>query len=104
MSAVRSWAGTHAKGNCEPGQAGSCSHKQGLLCSGSASFSHLPRAPFPADLNKTLLIRFLFDTFPRLGQYIVFMSAKRKATSEDQPASADYTVLARRYRPQQFAE
>src|SRR5207249_2038221 len=26
--ALRGWKGTHAKGSCEPGQAGRCSHKQ----------------------------------------------------------------------------
>src|ERR1700693_1423412 len=31
MSAVRSRKGTHAKGSCEPGQAGRCSHKQRTL-------------------------------------------------------------------------
>src|SRR5437763_12644115 len=28
MPVVGSWEGTHAKGSCEPGQAGRCSHKQ----------------------------------------------------------------------------
>src|SRR5262249_59431375 len=45
--AAGGWKGTHAKGSCEPGQ----SRKEAAisnapLCSGSASFGHLPRALF----------------------------------------------------------
>ena len=29
------WEGSHAKGSCESGQAGRCSHKQWTLCSGA---------------------------------------------------------------------
>src|SRR6185369_10591227 len=89
--------GFHAKGSCEPGQAGRCSHKRRTLvqweCLFSISRGHLFFSPRPTpseDLRRPM--------------------AKRKAPAAANPVAekpvspAEYTVVARRYRPQQFAD
>src|SRR5437660_11294134 len=83
MPAERSWEGTHAKGSCEPGQAGRCSHKQCSL----VQWISLSRKPTAGSIFLTM--------------------AKRPATSTAEPPptpAQGYTVLARRYRPQQFRD
>ncbi len=51
MPAVWSWKGTHAKGSCEPGQAGRCSHKQPYLVQWIRLFWRRPRAPFTNEIR-----------------------------------------------------
>src|SRR5262245_11831687 len=90
MPAVRNRKGTHAKGSCEPGQAGRCSHKQRTL----VQWTSLLRRPAAGAFFRVSFVR----TTPM---------AKRKPSASpdaEAPASAEYTVLARRYRPQQFAD
>src|SRR5439155_21957985 len=79
MPVVGSWEGTHAKGSCEPGQAGRCSHKQRPLVQW-ISLSRKPAA----------------------GTFIL----KSEIRNSNMTASVgeNYTVLARRYRPQQLAD
>src|SRR5438105_14573163 len=85
MPAIRGRKGTHAKGSCEPGQAGRCSHKQ-----------------------RTLVQWISLFLLPVAGAFLrPAAMAKRKTSISSQSAAgrADgYTVLARRYRPQQFAD
>src|SRR5260370_17111834 len=51
MPAVWSWKGTHAKGSCEPGQAGRCSHKQPTLVQWISLLRRRPRAPFSTQVS-----------------------------------------------------
>lgn len=70
MPVVGIWEGTHAKGSCEPGQAGRCSHKQRSLVQW---ISLSPKTTAGAFFGLTV-------------------------------NTEAYTVLARRYRPQQFRD
>src|SRR6516225_10636472 len=78
MPAVRSWEGTHAKGSCEPGQAGRCSHKQ-----------------------RTLVRWISLSRKPAAG---AFFLGRQNSMGETRSSAEGYTVLARRYRPQQFRD
>src|SRR5215831_2018579 len=103
MPADRHREGTHAKGSCEPGQAGRCSHKQRTLVQWTILF-RLPGA------GRSVLAPGLqprgFPPHFGSGPGTKDM-AKQKSPPPTAPAAADpagYTVLARRYRPRQFAD
>src|SRR5260370_12471875 len=81
MPVARGWKGTHAKGSCEPGQAGRCSHKQRTLVQWISLFH-----------------------FPTAGAFFLFAASRNTMAKRTAPPAPEYTVLARRYRPQQFAD
>src|SRR5438270_7708170 len=90
MPAVRGREGTHAKGSCEPGQAGRCSHKQRPL----VQWISLSQSPFRGrDYNSPWA--------KSHGLFSWSAMAKKKTTSAIKPpapaapAGVEYTVLAR---------
>src|SRR5438309_4951968 len=120
MPVVGSWEGTHAKGSCEPGQAGRCSHKQRPLVQwislsqqpAVGTFFSCPRAPLRIRLRQTNSRACNRKCYARMAKRkpspgaseSPSRSAAGKNLSSRQESDSTYTVLARRYRPQQFAE
>src|ERR1700730_4723649 len=137
MPAVRSLEGTHAKGSCEPGQGGRCSHKQrplvqwislsGPPAAGSIFFVGAARQAEPTQGKRNrrqagteagslfggrppghrMHRKYWLRSSPLI--FLVPWSMAKKSVSAPELASPSvakqaYTVLARRYRPQQFAD
>src|SRR5262249_25427110 len=96
MPVVGSWEGTHAKGSCEPGQAGRCSHKQRPL----EQWISLSRKPAAG----TFLHRTIFDGRVSVQGGPTIKNPKPTRMPPPDSHGENYTVLARRCRPQQFAD
>src|SRR5438876_9134141 len=101
--------GFHAKGSCEAGQAGRCSHKRRTLvqweCLFSISRGHLILVSIGS--HRTYRSHGTYGSHTTAHLSPRRQMAKRKAPAEaPNPAAppTEYTVVARRYRPQQFAD
>src|SRR5262249_43317801 len=95
MPVVGSWEGTHAKGSCEPGQAGRCSHKQRPL----VQWISLSRKPAAG----TFLHRTIFDGRVSVQGGPTIKNPKPTRMPPPYPQGENFPLLARPCRPQQFA-
>src|SRR5581483_10065474 len=87
MPVVRSWKGTHAKGSCEPGQAGRCSHKQRTLVQWISLFEPPAAGAFFLQTPARSA-----SAGPHPGTGIM---AKRKSSKRDSAADSDKTLDAK---------
>src|SRR2546428_5546905 len=94
--ASRGWEGTHAKGSCEPGRAGRCSHKQRTLVQWISLSQQLAAGAFfeesaPCDQPGACTLSGAACLIAA-GRLLLTFMAKRKASSaasESTPAPAD---------------